>query len=50
MYKCPVCGFETEHDPGKQYQFWPHDEEGVPFCYKCLIEVLKQIVPRMEKT
>ena len=47
MWKCPICGWETEFDPQKQYQFWPHTADGTPFCYQCLIVALEKIVPHM---
>lgn len=49
MWRCPICEWETDFDPHKHYQFWPHDKDGAPFCYPCLIKALENLVPVMHK-
>lgn len=47
-YKCPKCGFEIEYSKSINYTFLPVSDNGKPYCYKCLIEFIKNNVPEME--
>ena len=46
-YKCRECGFEIEYNQSSNYTFLAVNN-GVPLCYKCMIEFLAANIPTME--